>query len=120
ESDGPDSLTFDPAVLSQPLSEALDVGGARTQAQPSQLGELLGLILLRLDSERRGEEHRTCASKERAAVHHCMTSSARASRDGGIVSPRALAVLRLITSSNLVGCSTGRSPGLAPFRILST
>jgi hypothetical protein len=36
-----------------------------------------------------------------------MTSSARASSDGGIVSPRALAVLRLMTNSNLVGCSTG-------------
>jgi hypothetical protein len=28
--------------------------------------------------------------------------------------------LRLIIRSNLVGCSTGRSAGLAPFRILST
>jgi hypothetical protein len=28
--------------------------------------------------------------------------------------------LRLITSSNLVGCSTGRSAGLAPRKILST
>jgi hypothetical protein len=28
--------------------------------------------------------------------------------------------LRLMTSSNLVGCSTGRSAGLAPLRILST
>src|SRR2546426_3621074 len=37
-----------------------------------------------------------------------MTSSARASSDGGIVSPSALAVLRLMTSSNLVGCSIGR------------
>ena len=35
-------------------------------------------------------------------------------------SPSGFAVFRLITSSNLVGCSTGRSPGLAPFRILST
>jgi hypothetical protein len=34
--------------------------------------------------------------------------------------PRAFAVLRLITSSNLVGCSTGRSAGFAPFGILST
>jgi hypothetical protein len=34
--------------------------------------------------------------------------------------PKSLAVLRLMTSSNLVGCSTGRSPGLAPLRILST
>jgi hypothetical protein len=36
-----------------------------------------------------------------------------------MVSPSALAVLRLITSSNLVGCSMGRSPGLVPLRILS-
>src|SRR3989449_3955235 len=47
-----------------------------------------------------------------------MISSARARMDGGIVSPSALAVLRLITSSNFVGCSTGRSPGLAPLKIL--
>ena len=51
---------------------------------------------------------------------HWISSSARPSSDGGIVSPSALAVLRLITSSNFVGCSTGRSPGLAPWRILST
>ena len=36
-----------------------------------------------------------------------------------MVRPRALAVFRLITSSNCVGCSTGRSPTLAPLRILS-
>ena len=53
-------------------------------------------------------------------VGHSMTSSARASTEGGIVSPRALAVRRLMISSNFVGCSTGRSAGLAPFRILST
>src|SRR5262249_39301325 len=51
---------------------------------------------------------------------HSITSSARASTEGGIVRPRALAVLRLMTSSNFVGCSTGKSAGLAPFRILST
>ena len=34
--------------------------------------------------------------------------------------PSVLAVLRLMTSSNFVGCSTGRSAGWAPFRILST
>jgi hypothetical protein len=28
--------------------------------------------------------------------------------------------LRLMTSSNFVGCSTGRSAALAPFKILST
>jgi hypothetical protein len=36
------------------------------------------------------------------------------------VRPSALAVLRLTTSSNFVGCSTGRSAGFAPRKILST
>src|SRR5215471_21135405 len=49
-----------------------------------------------------------------------ITLSARYSTVCGIVTPICFAVLRLITSSNFVGCSTGRSAGLAPFRILST
>src|SRR5437867_5645034 len=49
-----------------------------------------------------------------------MTWSARPNTDGGIVRPSVFAVLRLITKSNFVGCSIGRSAGLAPFRILST
>src|SRR5687768_12213525 len=40
-----------------------------------------------------------------------MTLSALAKRFGGIVRPICLAVFRLITSSNLVGCSMGRSTG---------
>src|SRR5712692_9220787 len=51
---------------------------------------------------------------------HWINSSAPTSIDCGIVRPRALAVLRLMTDSNFVGCSTGRSAGLAPLRILST
>ena len=51
---------------------------------------------------------------------HSITWSARCRSDGGIVRPRALAVLRLMTSSNLVACSIGKSAGLAPLRILST
>src|SRR4030095_14488984 len=52
--------------------------------------------------------------------HYSITSSARTSKEGGTVRPSSLAVLRLIISSNLVGCSTGRSEGLVPLRILST
>ena len=51
---------------------------------------------------------------------YSITSSARESSDGGMVRPSAFAVLRLITSSNLVGCSTGRSAGFVPLRIRST
>jgi hypothetical protein len=51
---------------------------------------------------------------------YSITSSAVANISGGMVQPIAFAVLRLMISSNLVTCSTGRSAGLAPFRILST
>ena len=49
-----------------------------------------------------------------------ITSLAKRSRDGGIVIPSAWAVLRLMISSNFMACSTGRSAGLAPFRMRST
>src|SRR5215470_20251061 len=48
------------------------------------------------------------------------TSSARASSDGGTVMPSAFAVLRLMTSSYLVGACTGSSPGFSPLRMRST
>lgn len=48
-----------------------------------------------------------------------MTSSARTSNDCGMVRPSAFDVFKLMTNSNLVGCSTGKSAGFAPFRILS-
>jgi hypothetical protein len=51
---------------------------------------------------------------------HSITSSARASSCAGTVRPSACAVIRLTTSSNLVGCSTGMSAGFVPRRILST
>src|ERR1700756_4688637 len=51
---------------------------------------------------------------------HSITLSVRASSVGETSSPSALAVIRLMTRSNLVGCSTGMSPGFAPRRILST
>src|SRR4030095_10299541 len=49
-----------------------------------------------------------------------ITLFARASTFGGIVRPICFAAFRLMISSNLVGCSTGRSAGLAPLSILST
>src|SRR5262245_17533362 len=51
---------------------------------------------------------------------HSITSSARASSVGGTVRPSALAVLRLMTNSYLVGACTGRSAGFSPFRMRST
>jgi len=53
------------------------------------------------------------------AIRSCysITSSARAKSDGCISMPSALAVFRLITNSNFVGCRIGRSAGFAPFRM---
>src|SRR6266508_3222442 len=49
-----------------------------------------------------------------------ITLSARANTFGGIVKPICLAVFRLMMNSNFFGCSTGRSAGFVPLRILST
>ena len=82
-----------PGVIPMPVSETDSSIQARPSARP------------RLDLAILGE------------TPHSITSSARASSDGGISRPSARTVLRLITSSNLVDCITGRSAGLAPLRI---
>jgi hypothetical protein len=48
---------------------------------------------------------------------YSITSSARARTDGGTARPSVLAVLRLITSSYLVGACTGKSASLSPLRM---
>jgi len=60
---------------------------------------------------------RAAEQRDEVAPLHSITSSARASNIGGTSSGSALAVLRLITSSNVVGWRTGRSAGRAPLRI---
>src|SRR3954447_26447459 len=85
---------------SQPLSPV-----ATQHSLPSGRYSLLGPDFHRLD--RTSFAWRT----------HSITSSARASSDGGTVRPSILAVSTLMTSSNLVACTTGRSATLAPLRI---
>src|SRR5262249_9628396 len=60
-----------------------------------------------------------CAAEQRyeRAPLHSITSSASASSLSGIWRPSALAVLRLRTSSNVVGRTTGNSAGFAPLMI---
>ena len=60
------------------------------------------------------------APKSGHHVSYSITSSARASSEGGTDRPRAFAVLRLMTRSNLVGVCTGRSAGFSPLRMRST
>jgi hypothetical protein len=46
---------------------------------------------------------------------YLITLSARYRTDCGIFNPICVATFRLMTDSKFFGCSTGRSPGLAPF-----
>src|SRR6516162_4829530 len=69
------------------------------------------------------ERPRGCRAAEKRdefAALHSITSSARNKIDVGTDTPIALAVFKLSTNSKLVGCSTGRSDGFAPLRILAT
>ena len=63
---------------------------------------------------------RATRDEQFAAVVHSITFSALIRSDCGILRPSAFAVLPLMNNSNIVGCSTGKSPGFAPLKILST
>src|SRR5262249_49511750 len=114
-----------PAQFRQPLHErgelslALPIALARRQEHADAPN---ALALLRPHRDRpscRAAEKRD----ERAPLHlrgHSITSSARASSVGGMSRSMAFAVARLITRSNFVAISTGRSAGFSPLRIRPT
>src|SRR5262245_16665099 len=117
----PHIVALGPAQLLQPLLECREAylvllivhGRGREHTDAPHRGRLLRA---RRERPRRGGAEQC---DERAPLHS-ITSSARARIPGGNISPIALAVLRLTASSNLTGCSTGRSAGLAPCKILCT
>jgi len=63
--------------------------------------------------------YRTHAPQQKMGIVYSITSSARNSKDSEIVKPNALEVLRLMTSSNLVGRWIGKSAGPVPLIIWS-
>src|SRR5262249_55572191 len=63
---------------------------------------------------------RAAEQRDERAPFHSITSSARAMSVAGTSRPIALAALRLITSSYLVGACPGRSAGFSPLRMRST
>src|SRR5215467_4116566 len=115
-----DAAAVVPAQLLQRLAESLEI-----------------VLLLNIFGERiehadaphaltllcaRHKRPRGCRAEKRdeLAASHSITSSASASNLSGTSSPSALAVLRLITSSNLLDCTTGKSEVLAPLRMRAT
>src|SRR5262245_6488869 len=112
----------DPARLRESLLERPDPGlkvrivrgGVQEHADAPHFFALLRACCERPRRSRAAEQR-----DERAALHS-ITSSARCCKNKGTSTPMALAVWRLITSSNFVGCSTGRSAGFVPCKILCT
>src|SRR5882757_9832354 len=109
-----------PAQLLQGLCERREAGlSFRIVRGPihehADAPDAVALLRTRRERPKKGRRRRCTAEKgsELAAVHS-ITSSARASTVSGTARPSAFAVLRFITSSNLVGACTGRSAGLPP------
>src|SRR5215469_16547349 len=75
--------------------------------------------LLRPRRERPRRRH-AAEQCDELATFHSITSSTMARSLSGIVRPSALAVLRLMASSDAIGCWTGRLAGFSPLRMRST
>src|SRR5262249_33655617 len=112
----PQILTLDIAIVPQLARKPLDRRQGLRRKDPDGPHPL---ALLRARRER--PRHRgTGEKRDELAAPHSITSSASASNLSGPFRPSALAVLRLMVRSNFVGCTTGKSPGLAPLRIRPT
>src|SRR5262245_400297 len=112
-------VALDPPQLPQRLQERPDAGlkfrivrgyGQEHPEAPHRV------LLLRTRGER--PCRRTAEQRDEVAPpDHSITSSAVICIISGTVRPSVLAVLRLITNSNLVACITGRSAGFSPLRM---
>src|SRR5262249_14836469 len=110
---------FDISELTHALSKACQIAlkrlrGSGAENTDDRHARLLCVSLHRPSHCRTGDE------QDELAPPHSITSSAATSSLGGTVRPSTFAVMRLTTRSNLIGCSTGISPGFAPCRILAT
>src|SRR6516165_7226439 len=119
EFDG-DILALNKASFVQALAECRNEGNVWLRRTGVKKSDHRCRGLLRLPRER----PRGCRAAEQrdelAPGAHSITSSARASTVAGMSRPSAFAVLRLMTSSYLVGACTGRSAGFSPLRMRST
>src|SRR5262249_6569422 len=65
----------------------------------------------------RPRRRRAAEQRDECAAFHSITSSASNCIELGTARPKAFAVLKLITNSNLVDRCTGRSAGFSPLTI---
>src|SRR5262249_49144934 len=113
-----DSAALVPAKFTQPFHEGANPTAPVGRSARAQEAYSRQRWLLRA---RRNRPRRRAADKrDELPPPHSITSSASCWRCRGTSRPIAFAVLRLITSSNLVGACAGRSAGFAPLRMRST
>ena len=91
-------------LVPPPIPRDLPTHLQRTAQQ--RLHERPRLVPKRRRRDRADQEQDADPGQEIRQPGHSITRSARATSDGGIVRPSALAVLRLIDSSTWVGCSS--------------
>src|SRR6516162_975704 len=108
----------DPAEIAHSLHEGGGPLALRRRATRSEQSDSRHLRLLCARRER--PRSRAAEQRDELAALHSITSSASVIKVFGIVMSSALAVLRLTTSSNLVGCTTGKSAGFSPLRTRPT
>src|SRR5439155_12459417 len=111
--------TVNPAEIGKPLPECLKSRlrlriRLRIADQHANAPHAPTLLRPRRQRHRRG---RAAEEGDEVASLHSITSSAMVSSSGGTVRPSMRAVWWLMTSSNFVDCTTGRSAGLAPLRM---
>src|SRR5262249_60060635 len=104
-------LAVGPARLLQALQERGEPGHSfrivRGQIrQHADAPHALGLLRARRERPRRGR--RAAEKRDELAPLHSITSSARASTVAGTSRPSILAVVRVMTNSTLVACTTAR------------
>src|SRR5262249_13965127 len=115
-----DVATVDPAEFTQSLHKCggpFASGRTRALAQETDCRHFARLLRACCKRPRR---RRAAHQRDELSLSHSIPSSARSRIAVRSSMPIVLAVLRLTTSSNFVGCSTGRSAGLAPFKIFAT
>src|SRR5262245_49588648 len=104
-----DVTAVDPTQLLQSLLECRNAGGRFRVVRGyghkhADAPHVFRPLRLRIEWPR---GRRAPKNRDELPPLHSITSSARASSEGGMARRTALAVLRLITNSNLVGCCTG-------------
>src|SRR5262249_10729092 len=112
-----DVATVDVAELGEAFDYGFDIRRFLFTASrmPEKADTRNPSALLRARRER--PRRRAAEQRDEFASPHSITSSARASSDGGTVRPSTLAAWALMTSSNFVDCTTGRSAGFVPLRM---